>query len=860
MADVQIPRIPAWQYTLAGGGLAVLAAHALDSTVVWLLLQAAGVLLLQRAAVRHRCSWWLLFTSAAAGLAVAAGWALSGAEPTTTTNGLSLAVQYSLFAAGAYQFGRLRRPGSAAEAGAVVLGLAMLAWSFIVLPYLGDPGYLQVDHGVATLYAVIDLALLVTVLRNLADQRRGPARMLAAGGVLLLAAHLYYAATGAEGTAAFRPGGVSYLLIQFWWVLLAAASVHPDAGRFRAGDARHGRTALIAMYTAAVAAPLLPAFADPSTVVVVPALLTSGLCALLLLRIVMLARLAERRAREARAALDEQRVLQKRLAHRAGHDALTGLANRDLLTEHLGRAVAGDRPYGLILCALDGFKEVNDTYGHGVGDAVLRQVAGRLLLFAPEVELVARIGGDEFVFLLTDHGPASPSASSPFSASSSTTAPPTSTSLGAPVPSSSTTAPPTSTSLGAPFPSSSATASPASSTPFAAPAAPLLSSSATASSMPPTSATPFAAPAAPLLSSSAGSFPLSGSASPTRTQSPDFSSLSSFSGADQLARRIVEAIGASPFVVDERLIPLTARAGIAGGAPGSDTALSDADLALRAAKQAGGGIARFDESLRAEQSERARIAAGLRQALTDGGLFMHYQPVVDTETGRIAGVEALMRWRRGDELIPPAVFIPVAEQTGLIGAIGARALGSACRQAAVWHHEHGLYLTVNVSTHQLRDPGFTSTVLGILADSGLPAAGLVLEITESVLVDAADTSVLGELRAHGIRIAIDDFGTGYSSLAYLHTLPVDILKIDQSFIRRHQDPPRPQDVSLTRAILELARGQQLLAVAEGVETAGQAELLRDLHCPLVQGYHFGRPSAPEAIDVLLRKAAIRAAA
>ncbi|MDR6316694.1 diguanylate cyclase (GGDEF)-like protein [Actinoplanes couchii] len=732
---MQIPRVPAWQYTLTGGVLAVLTARALDSTAFWLLLQTAGVMVLWRTANRHRCSWWLALAAVTAGLAVTAGWALYDGEPTNTPMGLSLAVPYSLLAAAAFQFGRRRRAGSAAEAGAVVLGLAMLAWSFIVLPYLGDPGYQQVDRSLALLYAVIDIALVGTALRNLTDPRRGPARLLAAAALTLVGAHLVYAATGSVGTGPFQPGGLCHLCVQLAWVFVVAAAVHPAAGQYRAGTARTGRAALIGMYTAAVAAPLLPALANPSVVVVVPALLTSGLSGLLLLRIVGLARLAGARAKQARESLREQQKLQEQLTYRAGHDALTGLANRDLLTERLNRAVAGDRPYALILCALDGFKDINDTYGHPVGDAVLRQVAGRLLLFAPQVDMVARIGGDEFGFLL---GPETDSG--------------------------------------------------------------------------------------------------------------------------QLAQQVVEAVGSAPFLVDDRRIPLTARAGVAGGVPGNDAVLSDADLALSAAKESGGGIARFDDSLRAEQTERARIAAGLRQAISDGSLFMHYQPVVDTASGRITGVEALMRWRQDGELIPPGEFIPVAEQTGLIGTIGARALRLACAQAAVWHRDHGLYLTVNVSTHQLRDPGFADSVLRILADTGLPAAALVLEITESVLIDASDTNVLGILRAYGIRIAIDDFGTGYSSLAYLHTLPVDILKIDQSFIRRHQDPPRPQDVSLTRAILELARSQDLLAVAEGVETAAQANLLRELDCPLVQGYHFGRPSAPEVIDVLLREAAVRTAA
>jgi diguanylate cyclase (GGDEF)-like protein len=736
MASVQIPRVPAWQCALVGGVVAVLALHLLGSGPAWLILQAAGTAVLFRAARRHRCGWWLFFGASAAGLAASAFWTVRGGTPANTPMGLTLALQYALHAAAAVQFSRLRRPGGAAEAAAVVLCLAMLAWSFIVLPYLAQPGYRMVDDALAVLYAILDLAILATALRTAADTRRTPGLLVAGGGVMLLAAHLVYAASGAEGTQPLLPGGLPHLVTQLWWVLVVAAALHPRAAQFQAADPTPRRPALIAMYAAAVTSPLLPAIADPRAVVIVPALLTAGLCGLLLLRIVLLARLAQRRAAQARTALAEQQALQAQLAHRAGHDGLTGLANRDLLLEHLDRAVAGERPFALILCALDGFKEVNDTYGHHVGDTVLREVAGRLQEFAPEVAMVARLGGDEFGFLSFD------------------------------------------------------------------------------------------APAA------AG-----------------------------LAERVVRAVSAMPYEAGERRIPLTARAGLADGVPGNDAVLGDADLALRAAKQAGGArTARFDESLRAEQSERARIAAGLRQALTDGGLFMHYQPVVETGTARVTGVEALMRWRRDGELVPPGVFIPVAEQTGLIAAIGARALRLACEQAAAWQREHGLYLTVNVSTHQLRDPGFAGAVLEVLADTGLPAAALVLEITESVLIDAADTAVLGTLRAHGIRIAIDDFGTGYSSLAYLHALPVDILKIDQSFIRRHKDPPRPQDVSLTRAILELARGQGLIAVAEGVETAGQAELLKELDCPLSQGYHFGRPADAAAISTLLGAAVQRAAA
>ncbi|MEV0900079.1 EAL domain-containing protein [Actinoplanes sp. NPDC049802] len=722
-------RPQAWQYALACGLVVAFTLHLLGAGVAWLIPQTAGAVILWRTALRHRCGWWLIAAGGTTGLLANAWWTVragTGAPPPhTTPMGLSLALPYALHAAGAFQLTRRKRPGSAAESGALVLCVAMLAWSFVVLPYLGAPGYRQVDQALAALYGFLDLAILATVL---VSATRRP--LFAAGGAALLAAHLIYAAAGSEGSAPLLAGGTPYLVAQLWWVFAVAAALHPSAVQ-RPADGPAGRAGLIGMYAAAAAGPLLPAVANPSAVVVVPAALTAGLCGLLMLRVGLSNRLAEQRSRQIGAALHEQRLLQRRLAYRAGHDGLTGIANRDLLLEHLGRARAGDRRYTLILFGLDGFKEVNDSYGHAVGDDVLRQVAGRLLLFAPEADLVARLGGDEFGLLVIE--------------------------------------------------------------------------------------------------------------------APD---------AGDLAERVAAAIAAAPFVVGERRIHLTGRAGIADGVPGNDAVLGDADLALRAAKQAGGArLAWFDESLRAEQGERARIDAGLRRALLDDSLFMHYQPVVDPATGRIHAVEALMRWRRGEQIVPPGVFIPVAEQTGLIGALGTRALRLACARAAGWHREHGLYLTVNVSTHQLRDPGFADGVREILADSGLPPTALVLEITESVLIDAADTPVLGTLRAHGVRIAIDDFGTGYSSLAYLHTLPVDILKIDQSFIRRHEDPPRPQDVSLTRAILELARSQDLIAVAEGVETAGQARLLRDLRCPLVQGYHFGRPCASETIDTLLVEAA-----
>jgi diguanylate cyclase (GGDEF)-like protein len=730
----------AWRCALTIGVVAVTVAQLFAAGgLLFFAVQLAGAALIGRRLAHP--GWRLLAAAQVAGVLAVAFWTLGPVTPSNTPQGLTLVPLYALSATATILLTRRRRRAASlaeigVEVGAVVLGLAMLAWSFVVLPYLGAPGYQQVDTVLAAMYALIDLAVLAAALRALTGPRRTPARLLGASGLALLGAHLLYAATNGDGTAPFLPGGTSFLLIQYAGVLATAAALHPDAARLGAAEEKSTRGRPAGIVATAIVGPLLPVLSRPGDpVAYVPALLTAALCGLLVLRIWLLARIAQRHARDSdqratalRAAVDEQAALQRRLAFRAGHDALTGLANRELLLEQLAGPAVRDRAHCLLLCSLDGFKEVNDTYGHPVGDEVLRQLAGRLLLFAPEAVLVARLGGDEFGLLLTD---------------------------------------------------------------------------------------------------------------------PD--------QAGELGARVLETVAGVPVTVGDRRIHLTASAGVADAVPGNppSVVLGDADLALRAAKVAGGArLARFDDSLRAQQSERARIAAGLRQALADGSLFLHYQPVVDPVSGLMTGAEALMRWRRDGELVPPAVFIPIAEQTGLIGRLGALALRMACTRAAGWYRDHGVYVTVNVSTHQLRDPGFADTVLGVLAETGLPGEGLVLEITESVLIDAADTLMLGRLREHGIRIAIDDFGTGYSSLAYLRRLPVDILKIDRSFI---------DDASFTRAILELARSQGLVTVAEGVETAAQAALLRELRCDLVQGYHFGHPAGPEAIEPLMRESSATAA-
>ena len=305
-------------------------------------------------------------------------------------------------------------------------------------------------------------------------------------------------------------------------------------------------------------------------------------------------------------------------------------------------------------------------------------------------------------------------------------------------------------------------------------------------------------------------------------------------------------------------VHVTAGAGLLGlsGRGGWAEALRDADLALYAAKAAGRNqVVRFSSDLRAARDSRSAMVAGLRRALAHDEFRLHYQPVVRLHDGRVTAVEALLRWSPPDGApVPPATFIPLAEETGLIVPIGWWVLRQACAEAAHWHAEHGLSVTVNVSGHQLSESAFVDTVLAVLDQSGLPATALVLELTETTLIaDPSMTTRLDRLRAHGIRVAIDDFGTGYSSLSYLVQLPVDILKIDRAFTGP-VGLPAPQRWAFTRAILELAGSLQLDTIAEGVETAEQARVLRELNCPYVQGYLYSPPVPPERIEELLSSA------
>jgi diguanylate cyclase (GGDEF)-like protein/PAS domain S-box-containing protein len=331
----------------------------------------------------------------------------------------------------------------------------------------------------------------------------------------------------------------------------------------------------------------------------------------------------------------------------------------------------------------------------------------------------------------------------------------------------------------------------------------------------------------------------------------------------RIAQRLGEALD-RPFAAVGRDVVARASVGVAcgvGGAQTADELLTNADLAMYLAK--GQGKARyavFEAAMHEAAIARLELEADLRRALVRGEFFVLYQPVVRLGDGSLVGMEALIRWRRaGGEVVSPDQFIPAAEETGLIREIGHWVLQEACRQTAAWQAEHNpvpaLRLSVNFSARQFEDPEIVKEVERVLVAAGLEPGCLVIEITESLLISEPDVAVqrLGDLRHLGVRLAIDDFGTGYSSLSYLRRFPVDVLKIDRSFVSALGGDP--EDAALAHAIVKLGHTLHLRVVAEGIETAAQLAELRVLDCEYGQGYLFARPLTVDAMSVVLSAAA-----
>ncbi|MFI7541646.1 putative bifunctional diguanylate cyclase/phosphodiesterase [Actinoplanes sp. NPDC049599] len=425
------------------------------------------------------------------------------------------------------------------------------------------------------------------------------------------------------------------------------------------------------------------------------------------------------------------------LARQAFRDPLTELGNRKLFMDHAIDALADadDTMTAVILFDLDGFKEVNDTYGHATGDELLRTAAERLSANVRTNDTVSRLGGDEFVVLLPR--------------------------------------------------------------------------------------------------------------------------LVDDQIADTVANRILRDLS-QPLIVGDTVLTIPASAGIAitrGSGMAVDAVMREADLALYQAKAEGKGVARrYDPAQFAAAEQRRHEESDLRRALDDGEFEVFYQPIVDLDGERTVGVEALVRWNHPERgMLPPAAFLDMAETLGLLPRLGGWVLAEACRQAAVWQaQEPGFELNVNLSASQLGNPALIDEVRAVLESTGLPPALLVLELTESVaLLDLVESArVLGALKQLGVRIALDDFGTGFSSLSHLGTLPVDVVKIDKSFVQAMQEG---SGASVAEAVLQIARTFNLSPVAEGVEDATQASRLRELDCAQAQGYHFARPMPAGDLTALLTR-------
>ncbi len=324
--------------------------------------------------------------------------------------------------------------------------------------------------------------------------------------------------------------------------------------------------------------------------------------------------------------------------------------------------------------------------------------------------------------------------------------------------------------------------------------------------------------------------------------------------AVRVAKR-VQAMAEQPLSLDGQDVFATASIGVAVATDSHKSAediIRDADLAMYRAKHGGaGGYSVFDAALHEMAVRRLRLETDLRRAVERGEFQVWYQPIVSLTTEEVVGAEALVRWQHAERgMVPPSEFLEVAEEVGLIAQIDEYVLAQACRQAAAWQQDGSLSLSgsisVNLSARAFAQESLVQRVSAILRDTSCPASALRLEITESVAIkDAARARmVLADLRRLGVRISLDDFGTGYSSLSYLQALPLDVLKIDRSFVTGiGTDTEKGEIVKL---IVGLARGLGLEIVAEGVETGTQIDYLRGLGCQYGQGYYFAKPAPADA--------------
>ena len=337
-----------------------------------------------------------------------------------------------------------------------------------------------------------------------------------------------------------------------------------------------------------------------------------------------------------------------------------------------------------------------------------------------------------------------------------------------------------------------------------------------------------------------------------------FTDVQNFPEASHRADEILATLSEIPFDLGECQFFTSGSIGIAlfpQNGRDSETLLKHADMAMYEAKKSGRNTYRFfTEEIHSKVIERHHLEAGLRRAIRHEEFFLVYQPQVDLRTGKIIAVEALVRWQHPENgVIPPGMFIPVAEETGLIHTMGNWILRTACHQAMKWRHMGlpPMRMAVNLSAQQFRQPGLVERIEQILELSGLEPHFLELEITESVFMENLDNAIelLVDLKMRGVQISIDDFGTGYSSLSYLKNFPIDRIKIAQDFVR--DIPGDKDDSAIVETIMVMADRLGLRVIAEGVETKEQMTFLCQLGCFEMQGYYFARPMPVEKVTLFL---------
>ena len=340
---------------------------------------------------------------------------------------------------------------------------------------------------------------------------------------------------------------------------------------------------------------------------------------------------------------------------------------------------------------------------------------------------------------------------------------------------------------------------------------------------------------------------------------PNLHNLSKVDSATSIARQVLSAFS-KPFQIDGREMFVTVSIGIAispGDGEEADALLKSAEMAMYQAKKRGRNTYEFfSGEMNASSLERLTLETQLRHAVERGEFLLFYQPKVDVTTRRITGAEALIRWKHPElGIVSPAKFIPIAEETGLIVEIGQWVLRTACAQVKAWTQAGlpALSVSVNVSTAQFKQRKVWHAVRGALERSGIMPGQLILELTESMLMENANDSIdmLNELKEIGVKISVDDFGTGYSSLSYLSRFPIDELKIDRSFVSGL--PVDRNGAAIVGAIIALARELGLKTVAEGVENDEQLRFLLSRHCDQYQGYLCSRPAPPELFANLLKR-------